>query len=483
MSPSSDTGMFATYGTLLLRGARPYVDFWDLHPPLVFAYWALVDAIAGSDWLQACAPPTTLLPQQSCTALVAHGQDLLLSVAAAMASAAIIRQGGGSRFGAAVAAVLVVGFSDQAMLSQEGSNPSKLTLLPSTVAVLAYLASLRPSGRIRFALISGVAAGVAVLAKQPAGLTLVALAAHAAWRRDWLSVGALACGAGAVVAVACAVLAVFGSLEGFVAEAWVYNLQRVLAGYFVQPAKPPTVGLARVLTESAGLLAAPGVLGGVIVASTPRNAHHRVLVWWACANIVAITAFREFVYVVPSVAIVGALGVERVWQRRFVHLRWPVRTALLSAAAVGLLLTTGFQRAELARSRFERTPAGTLTRTEQLGQALRGLPAGPLFVYGNGAEMYVLANRAPANRYLNAEALRATAPGGGQARAELATALGSHPPPMVTLAPHSDEPELQLAGYPALGMFLDACYSRDARMSTIDQSWNVLVRKGECGES
>src|SRR5919199_272883 len=112
-SPGSDSGMFATYGTTLLRGARPYLDFWDVHPPLVFAYWMLVQAIAGPDWLKTCLSTDTLAPH-SCTGLAAHGLDLLLSVAAGLVRAGIARRAGGSGATAALAAVLVVGFSDQA---------------------------------------------------------------------------------------------------------------------------------------------------------------------------------------------------------------------------------------------------------------------------------------------------------------------------------------------------------------------------------
>src|SRR3981081_3357398 len=82
-APGSDTGMFATYGAMLLHGARPYVDFWDLHPPLVYLYWAVVQALAGPDWLRPCSMLDGLTPS-SCTALLAHGVDLLLSVATAV---------------------------------------------------------------------------------------------------------------------------------------------------------------------------------------------------------------------------------------------------------------------------------------------------------------------------------------------------------------------------------------------------------------
>src|SRR6266851_1175724 len=170
-SPASDTGMLATYGALLLKGARPYVDFWDLHPPLVFVYWALVQVVTGSDWLRTC-PSIEALTPPSCIGLVAHGMDLLLSVLTALVVGGIARRSGGSACVTGCAALLVVGFADQVMLSQEGNNPSTLTLLPSSLAVWAYLGHVQAGRGSRGALLAGVAGAIAGLAKQPALLTL-----------------------------------------------------------------------------------------------------------------------------------------------------------------------------------------------------------------------------------------------------------------------------------------------------------------------
>jgi hypothetical protein len=444
----------------------------------VFAYWASVQALTGTDWLRTCFAIDALAPQ-SCTGLAAHVVDLLLSVASALVVAAIARRCGGSRATAAVAALLVVGFADQTLLSQEGSNPSKLTLLPSSLAIWAYLGSLADDRPWRHALLAGAAAAVAGLAKQPALLTLVALAGHAAWRRDSTRLIGLLIGTATTLAVAGVALAAAGSFDGFVAEAWVYNVERVLLGYFVHPAKPPVIGLDRVLAESAGALAAVGLVGAGIIARTKPTTAQRVVLWWALVNVIAVTAFREFVYVVPSVAVVAALGLERFW-------RWPgldraLGRGLLLAACIGcVVLTTSFQRVQLARARFERGSGSALAPTEQLGWVFRrDLPPGPLFVYGNGAELYVLAARPPATPHLNAEALRSTAPGADSTRAALVGALSSNPPAVIVLAPHSDEAELTLAEYPALRAFLQECYIQQPTRPDIDAKWTVLLRRAD----
>src|SRR5262249_6035890 len=149
---------------------------------------------------------------QSCTGSVAHGLDLLISVATALVTAAIARRAGGSPRVAALAALLVVGFADQVLLSNPGSNPSKLTLLPSTVALWSYVRSPAARRGIAWAALAGVAAAVAGFAKQPALLTLAALVGHAAWCRDHRRVMALLAGSGVMVGCVCVGLAAVGSL-------------------------------------------------------------------------------------------------------------------------------------------------------------------------------------------------------------------------------------------------------------------------------
>jgi hypothetical protein len=151
---------------------------------------------------------------------------------------------------------------------------------------------------------------------------------------------------------------------------------------------------------------------------------------------------------------------------------------------VAVVLTTGFQRSQLARARFERGEGMALTRSEELGWMLRrDLPPGPLFVYGNGAEMYLLGDRTPATRYLNGEALRNTAPGADQTRAEVVGGLDANPPPVIVLAPHHDEAELNLAEYPTLVALFERCYAQQPITPEADPNWIVLVRSQACGHN
>jgi hypothetical protein len=112
----SDTGMFATYGRLALGGAAPYV-------------------LGGTDWVRTIA--------------VAHAMNGALSVGGALFACAIARRLGSSMGVAALAGVLIVSFANLSMLSQEGRNPAKLALLPSTIAGWAYVRAYADSPTAR----------------------------------------------------------------------------------------------------------------------------------------------------------------------------------------------------------------------------------------------------------------------------------------------------------------------------------------------
>jgi hypothetical protein len=81
---------------------------------------------------------------------------------------------------------------------------------------------------------------------------------------------------------------------------------------------------------------------------------------------------------------------------------------------------------------------------------------------------------------MNAEPVRNTAPGVNKTRAELVTSLVRDPPPVIALAPHSDEAELNLAEYPAMRAFLQDCYIQRPIRPDIDASWTILLRTERC---
>ena len=89
---SSDTGMYATYARMILEGKRPYVNFFDVHPPLTYYYWTFVEAVAGTDWSRTCIGSWGVLAPQPCVSLLAHALDLGLTCLGALLVYAIARR-------------------------------------------------------------------------------------------------------------------------------------------------------------------------------------------------------------------------------------------------------------------------------------------------------------------------------------------------------------------------------------------------------
>ncbi len=477
---SSDTGMYATYGRLVLDGATPYVGFWDVHPPLVFFYWALVDGLGGADWVRTIA--------------TAHVLDGALTVAAGLFTSAIARRLGSSMGVAAVAAVLMVSFANLSMLSQEGSNPTKLALLPSTIAVWAYVRSNADSRTAwRWAVLAGIGGGLAMLCKQPAALTLIGLGGHAAWnaptgahaRCRSMRLLALVGGAAAVLGVSAGYLAWIGALGAFVEQTLTYNIARLLLGYWhsAEGLRAPSIRLDRVVQEAAAALVLMSFVGTLGVAFKPDHRLQRVLLWITAANLVAVAGFREFDQIVPSLSILAAVGIGRLWSaagRDGFELGQSAvgRLALVAIFGTVVALSSSFQVTEIQRAWFERGPKSSPAATELLAVHVRqDVQPGTLFIWGNGGQLYELSGREPASRFLNAEALRIGAPGYARDRAELLTQLARHPAAAIVVAPHTDQPDLRLADFPDFSGLISSCYSVVPLEAEAARDWSLYVRR------
>ena len=484
----SDTGMFATYARMILDGARPYVNFFDVHPPLTYYYWTFVEAIAGTDWSRSCIGSWGVLAPQPCVSLFAHALDLGLTCLAAFLVYAIARRLGQPAFVGLLAAVFVAWFTDESMISMEGSNPTKLTLVPSTLAMYAFIRALDANAGGRWwAVLAGGAGMLAGLAKQPGLITLVALFTYTftgslRGARQTLCLG-LGTGAGAVLAAVCLYLWRIGSLAGFVDEAWLYNVQRFLIGYWQTPAglTSPATRIDHVATESAGLLFVGALVGGLALWLGPTRPPQRVLLVWGLFSLVAIAGFREFAQVVPSLALLAAIGISRLWYAASTDglgLGRPLagRIALVALLGTIFVLSSGFQIIELRRAQFERGPRGTPSDPDLIATYLRtSAPAGPIFVWGNAGQIYALSGREPASRFVIAEFTNATSPRPALSRAEVIDDVRARPPAAVVLAPHSDDPDLTLSGFPAFEQLLAACYRQVSPGASVP-AWKIYVQ-------
>jgi hypothetical protein len=508
---ATDQGLFATYAQLMLAGGPPYVAFWDVHPPLAFLYWMLVQSppLGGADWSQLCGTLPGFRPLP-CVGQVAGWLDLAATLVCGVLTYLAARAAGGVADAAEaapgcptgrgvgwLAALQVVYFANLAMLSVGGSVPSKLTLVPSVLALWAYLRARRSDGR-GWPPLAGAAGVVAVLAKQPALLTLVALGTAAAWEATRSPAAVrrlrgLVAGVVGTAALALAWLAAAGGLGGFLDQAWGYNLARVVAGNWHAAAEgltaPSVFRLDGVVRDALALPVVGALAGALAILARPAGAvpsGWRVVLWWALVNLVAVVGFREFVQVVPGLALLSAFGLERLWRaadRDGLGLGRPLAGKVVLVALFGtiLALSSGFEVGQYRRAWFERGPAGGPAPAEVVAAALRRLPPGPLFVWGNAGEVYPLSGRRPATRYLNAEAVRLGAPGHEAARARLVAELERTPAAAIVLAPPLDEPELRLAAFPELAQRLAACY-RAVPLDLPGGDWALYEREpAGCG--
>ncbi|MBI4492745.1 MAG: glycosyltransferase family 39 protein [Chloroflexi bacterium] len=491
----SDTGMYAYYARVILSGGRPYVDFWDVHPPLVFYYWVAVQAIAGTDWSRTCAGGPGAFVAIPCSGLLAHGLDLLLSVGAALLVYAIARRVGGSAGIAALAALCTVFFANVSLISDEGSIPGKLILLPTVLAVWSYL-RVGARGASGWVVVSGAAVGVTVLAKQPGLVLFAALGGHAWWeaatgqqpmamcRRRWAG---LAVGAALVLGGVAGYFWLIGALGPFVEQAWIYNFERLFRGYWhsVGGLTEPAVSLQHVFRDAAGLLFVGALAGALALALSPTHPSQRLLLCWAAADTITILGFREFAQVVPSFALLAAFGIGRVWDdagRGGLGLGhpWAGRLMVVVLFASLLALSSQHQVEVTLRAWNDRGPSGWLVGDEHLAGFLRRVdeevPPGPVFVWGNAAQLYARSGRESASRFLNTEALGSFSPGYQRNRAELMQELAARPPGVIIGAPDAGGPAIQLERFPELSQFIDACYQRVNPFAHLWEQWKVYVR-------
>jgi hypothetical protein len=489
----SDTGMFATYARMLLEGGHPYVAFVDIHPPLTHYYWALVELVAGSDWSRTCLGNWGTLVPQPCVGLLAQVLDLALTFVTAGLVYAIARRLELRPLVGVFAAVLVVWFANESMISMEGSTPSKLTLVPCTLAVYAFLRAL-PEGRVSWAFVAGAAAMLGVLTKQPALVTLLALVAYvlpgvvrgsARSRRVLLGIGL---GVVCVLAPAVVYMAALGSLGGFVDQPWTYNLERLVVGYWQTPTglTSPATRIDRVAGDAAGLLFVGAIVGGLALVFGPARANQRLLLVWGLFSLAAIAGFREFAQVVAVLALLAALGIGRLWDaagRDGLGLGRPVagRLALVAVFGAIFLLTSSFQLIELRRAMYERGPSGTPADPEVIATYLRNAaPPGPIFVWGNAGQIYALSGREPASRFVIAEFTNTSSPRVAESRQEVMDDLQAKPPAVIVVDAHADEPGLALNGYPALQQLIANCYAR-VNGGGLPSNWGIYTRAATCG--
>ncbi|MFE7115079.1 glycosyltransferase family 39 protein [Streptomyces sp. NPDC057654] len=456
---SADEGYLGTEAATLRTGGRMYVDVVDRKPPLMPWLYEACSALAG--------PHALLLVR-------------LLAVAALALTAVYTARLAERRLGpwaALPAGVLTVAASAALPAPDAMAASFELFMLPATAAALYYGAG----GRY---LAAGLAVAVATLTKQVGLAPLLPLAVGALtgprpWSRRWRDAAALA-GGTLIPLLGCAAL-----LGGHRFVFWVF----LSSGSYAT--SPPGAGevLRHGLTNLACLLtvfAACAVLVPLLPWRRPRrslrgcDAADRALVLWLVASAAAVSVGwhyygHYFLQLIPPIALLALRAVDLVCRasapgpsrspsplRRLVTRGGRARVTLavtLSALAVAAGWTAAAVHAEPPLMHKQLTVARTVRALTSPGQSV--------FVWGMHPEIYWLAERPSASRYLTAGLLTNFSGGGGTRsvgpayavpgawpvfRRELATA-----PPCVFVDDSANTP-YSLSRYPELRRLLTDGY-------------------------
>lgn len=434
-----DQALFAVIGEGLLRGERLYVDLWDHKPPGIYLLYAGISAITGgAAWGINLAG-----------LLASVATALLLSRVVAARSGAAAGTLAGILYGLLANPILLGGFyaTAQAEVFME-------TLLAASI-VLAQRSARGPG------LAAGMALGCAVLLKPTALLfapvLFLARAAPSAGAREGRSAadcGRFALGVAAPAIVAFAGLLAMRALGAAYDALVVWNSAALgLAARSTDGGSIPSSlpGLASLLLDGI-LLLGPFLLFAVAGAAlSPARAFP--LVWCGLAVVAVLVQGKFYRYqyqglLAPLIGL-AALGIVAAIdgaRRRLPRAAVPAVAvlALLSIvpfAATARAYWTGHRyRLPLptgeARKEFLRTYAwsGTGMRFEDADRVAalvraHSEPGERIYILGFDPQIYLLADRAPAGRYLAHDHLRA--PG---AEARLAEDLARRRPRWVVVA-------------------------------------------------
>ena len=327
-----DEADFAVESAVLLDGGRPYVDFVEKKPPLVYLLYAGAMRIVGRYNL----PAFRLLL-------------IVYVLASALLLAAIARRLYGEKVALLAAPLYAVTVSVGLPMDVHAANAETLFLLPLLAGTYLWL---RGSER---AFVAGVFLGLATLIKQQAGIQLLVLIAASCLEAERLRrIGLMCAGFALPCLLSLTGLAVVGSLGEFLY--WTIGIN----GYYIANGNTAASG-ARLLAGALRLMW--GFAPGVWFAGTARlvyellRRHERrpVVAFWGFGSIVPICLGGRFfphyfLQRFPPLVLLASAGAIAAWER--VDHRRALQLAGAVAVAALLVITpatrmSAFRDAEL----------------------------------------------------------------------------------------------------------------------------------------
>lgn len=395
-----DAAFFALAGQLVRDGGVPYLAFWDHKPPLIYLINALALAVSdGAIWGVWLATVGALL------------------AALGMGYAAMRRT-----FGATAAVVGATCFS----FSLGITVPFNLTegyVLPVQAAVMLLVSRWSPKhGSVLVpALGAGVLAGLAFLLRPnlvgapvamatAMGVTLLIARRPAELVRLF---GGLVAGAVLVIGPVLLWLAEAGALDDFWNQVFQYNFVYAAASW---GARIRTAFHGMALTTVYGTLLLP--LAGWVVAMYRLRMGNRssavvpvllYLTLWAPTELVFASVpgrtythyfaplLLPLAYLTALAASVAFAAVDRAASPATSRLRRPRVTALLSGVVA--IVPVGHTLFDVRNRRLRSERAEQVDVTAQYVRA-NTTPSTPLFVWGHASDIYFLADRKPATRFV-----------------------------------------------------------------------------------
>ncbi len=485
----TDQGLYSFMSESVRQGGVPYREYVDVKPPGIVYVRAAIQAIARPTWTGDCVPGPIVA---SCGWLTIKVADLVTTALFALALFATARACSLSRGAALTAAGLGATYVSLTYVSQLGLTPEKLAALLATLAVYLAVRAMQSQRAEPYWLGSGAALAAATLMKQPSATTLLPIWLLALFgcrrpcavgaRVGWLVAGGLT-----PYVVVLGYLAWTGVLPQFLEYTLQINFQRIeLPGSVGGFGWDSSIRAAwQAFREG---LAPFWILGwaGVAAALASRRPPLVILAVWALVDSLLLLRLREFIQLAPSVALLGGWALAEVWNAARIPphfgLRSPVaaRGLVVGLLASVVLLSSEFQGSVLMRALNERGPRGfALSPDERTAAMLRLLPDGPLYVWGNGAQLYLLTGRTPASRNLNIVGLSSLLPGASERRAYLLSELEGSRPRAIVVTPdveRSDE-GLRIEDFSQLMALIQGEYVASDENRTLG-GWRVYVRRG-----
>jgi 4-amino-4-deoxy-L-arabinose transferase-like glycosyltransferase len=403
---TADEGGYAEVARLWKSGVALYGDAWVDRPQgLLLVYRGLLDVGGGST--------VSLRVLASIVAALVVVVTMLLAVRICGTIEAV------------TAGVLLATFAASPWIESFTLSGELVAALPATLALLAFTGYLT-GGRAAWIVLAGVLTGCAVMVKQSAfdsGLAIAAYLLVTERRRGVTKVLVLVAAALVPVAIAALAASSFSEWWGAVV-AYRAHGDSLFTGSPVHRLGLLVHSLPEA-TKALGLLAVLTAIGW------PRAPLIARL--WLAAALVGVVGggnFHDHYYIqlAPPLSVLAAVGVSRVVAER----RRVAAALCVGAAAVTIVLTVPlWQRGDTAQARAIWPNDPHLSHASAVAAYVRGhtRPDQRIFTLWAAADVYYLADRRPAVRYMWYRNIQAI-PGALQAARE---ALAEQKPALVAL--------------------------------------------------